>query len=63
MIDQYLDIRKHSEEICAPLKTEDYNAQVALHASPAAWQLGHTTWFFECMSSNQSGLGTVKVKS
>jgi ergothioneine biosynthesis protein EgtB len=47
MIDQYLDIRKRSEEICAPLKTEDYNAQVALHASPAMWQLGHITWFFE----------------
>ena len=47
MIDQYLDIRKRTEEICAPLKAEDYNSQVALHASPASWQLGHTTWFFE----------------
>ena len=47
MLDRYLNIRKLTEEICAPLKTEDYNAQVALHASPAAWQLGHTTWFFE----------------
>jgi len=47
MIDQYLNIRKRTEEICAPLKTEDYNAQVALHASPATWQLGHTAWFFE----------------
>ena len=47
MLDQYLDIRKRTEEICAPLQTEDYNAQVALHASPATWQLGHTTWFFE----------------
>ena len=47
MIDQYLDIRKRTEEICAPLQEEDYNAQVALHASPATWQLGHTTWFLE----------------
>lgn len=47
MIDQYLNIRKRTEEICAPIKPEDYNAQVALHASPATWQLGHTTWFFE----------------
>lgn len=47
MIDQYLAIRKQTEEICAPLEPEDYNAQVALHASPANWQLGHTTWFFE----------------
>jgi ergothioneine biosynthesis protein EgtB len=47
MIDQYLEIRKRSEQICAPLEPEDYNAQVALYASPASWQLGHTTWFFE----------------
>jgi ergothioneine biosynthesis protein EgtB len=47
MIDRYLDIRKLSEEICTPLKPEDYNAQVVVHASPVAWQLGHITWFFE----------------
>lgn len=47
MIDQYLDIRRRTETICAPLKPEDYNHQVALHASPAGWQLGHTSWFFE----------------
>ena len=47
MIDQYLNIRRRTETICAPLKPEDYNAQVVLHASPAGWQLGHVTWFFE----------------
>ena len=47
MIDRYLSIRKRTEAICAPLKTEDYAAQVMLHASPAKWQLGHVTWFFE----------------
>ena len=47
MINPYLDIRTLSEEICAPLSAEDYNAQVVLHASPATWQLGHITWFFE----------------
>lgn len=47
MIDRFLDIRKLTEEICAPLKPEDYSAQVVLHASPASWQLGHVTWFFE----------------
>jgi len=47
MLERYLEIRKRTEEICAPLKQEDYNAQVAIHASPASWQLGHTTWFFE----------------
>ena len=47
MIDQYLETRQRTEEICTPLKPEDYNAQVVLHASPAGWQLGHVTWFFE----------------
>ena len=47
MIDRYINIRKHTEKICAPLAPEDYNAQVVLHASPASWQLGHVTWFFE----------------
>jgi ergothioneine biosynthesis protein EgtB len=47
MLDRYLNIRKLTEEICAPLKPEDYTAQVVLHASPASWQLGHVTWFFE----------------
>lgn len=47
MIDQYLDIRKRTETICTPLNAEDYDTQVVLHASPAKWQLGHTTWFFE----------------
>lgn len=36
-----------TEDICHPLAPEDYHAQVAFHASPAAWQLGHITWFFE----------------
>ena len=47
MIDRYINIRKHTEKICAALAPEDYNAQVVLHASPASWQLGHVTWFFE----------------
>ena len=47
MIGRYINIRKHTEKICAPLALEDYNAQVVLHASPASWQLGHVTWFFE----------------
>ncbi|MGB1318711.1 MAG: ergothioneine biosynthesis protein EgtB, partial [Flavobacteriales bacterium] len=47
MIDQYHSVRISTEEICAPLKPEDYHTQVVLHASPAVWQLGHVTWFFE----------------
>ena len=45
--EKFATVRARTEEICAPLAPEDYDAQVVLHASPAKWQLGHTTWFYE----------------
>jgi len=45
--EQYLQIRKHSEQICEPLQTEDYVVQPIIDVSPPKWHLGHTTWFFE----------------
>lgn len=47
LLTRYLEIRKHSEEICAPLQTEDYVVQPIADVSPPKWHLGHTTWFFE----------------
>ncbi|WP_044212446.1 ergothioneine biosynthesis protein EgtB [Flammeovirga sp. OC4] len=47
MLEHYFSTRKRTEDFCAPLSIEDYTPQVALHASPMKWQLGHTTWFFE----------------
>ncbi|RYD81036.1 MAG: ergothioneine biosynthesis protein EgtB, partial [Sphingobacteriales bacterium] len=47
LVDQYLQIRQHSAEICAPLQTEDYVVQPIPDVSPPKWHLGHTTWFFE----------------
>lgn len=47
LIEQYKKIRKHSEEICDPLLTEDYVVQPIADVSPPKWHLGHTTWFFE----------------
>jgi ergothioneine biosynthesis protein EgtB len=47
LLETFTKVRARSEEICQPLAPEDYNAQVVLHASPAKWQLGHTTWFYE----------------
>lgn len=44
---QYKKIRRHSEEICRPLETEDYVVQPIADVSPPKWHLGHTTWFFE----------------
>ncbi|WP_423149232.1 ergothioneine biosynthesis protein EgtB [Rubrolithibacter danxiaensis] len=46
-INTYRLIRKRTEEICAPLRTEDYVVQPIPDVSPPKWHLGHTTWFFE----------------
>lgn len=43
----YQEVRRRSEMICAPLKTEDYVVQPVVDVSPPKWHLGHTTWFFE----------------
>jgi ergothioneine biosynthesis protein EgtB len=45
----YLNVRKHSEEICASLETEDYIPQPIVDVSPPKWNIAHTTWFFEEM--------------
>lgn len=47
LAEKYAQIRKHSEEICKPLATEDYVVQPVEDVSPPKWHLGHTTWFFE----------------
>ena len=47
LLEKYNEIRKHTEEICKPLKTEDYVVQPVVDVSPPKWHIGHTTWFFE----------------
>lgn len=47
LLAQYKQVRRHSETICKPLKTEDYVVQPVADVSPPKWHLGHTTWFFE----------------
>ncbi|HEY9258081.1 DinB family protein, partial [Chitinophaga sp.] len=44
---EYETVRRRTENICAPLKTEDYVVQPIVDVSPPKWHLGHTTWFFE----------------
>ncbi len=44
---RYTQIRQQSEQLCAPLATEDYVVQPSPDVSPPKWHLGHTTWFFE----------------
>ncbi len=43
----FMETRKHTEDICSPLETEDYVVQPIANVSPPKWHLGHTTWFFE----------------
>lgn len=45
--DRFLTIRKHTEDICSELNTEDFSVQPAVFVSPPKWHLAHTTWFFE----------------
>jgi ergothioneine biosynthesis protein EgtB len=47
ILDRFNQIRSYSENLCRPLKTEDYVAQPIMETSPPKWNLGHTTWFFE----------------
>ncbi len=49
LADFYFDVRNHTEQICAPLETEDYIPQPSVDVSPAKWNIAHTTWFFEEM--------------
>ncbi|MEP6927427.1 MAG: ergothioneine biosynthesis protein EgtB [Ginsengibacter sp.] len=47
LLEKYIAVRNHTEEICRPLKTEDYVVQPIADVSPPKWHIGHTTWFFE----------------
>src|SRR5262245_63561209 len=47
LVESYKEVRKKTEELCAPLQTEDYVIQSMEDVSPPKWHLGHTTWFFE----------------
>lgn len=55
--DKYTQVRNRTEELCAPLTTEDYIPQPAEFVSPTKWHIAHTTWFFEEMilKPNMSG--------
>lgn len=47
LLKRYKEIRQYSEDICKPLKTEDYVVQPVVDVSPPKWHIGHVTWFFE----------------
>ena len=47
LLNSYLQTRADTEQLCAPLETEDYCIQTMPDVSPAKWHLAHTSWFFE----------------
>jgi len=49
LLDQYLETRNRTAELCAPLLVEDYIPQAVEFTSPPKWHLAHTSWFFEEM--------------
>jgi ergothioneine biosynthesis protein EgtB len=49
LLEEYLIVRRATEELCRPLATGDYVVQSMPDASPAKWHLAHTTWLFEAL--------------
>lgn len=47
LLEDYRQVRRQTELICAPLETEDYVIQSMPDVSPPKWHIAHTTWFFE----------------
>src|ERR1041385_3509578 len=47
LLKSFFDVRSRTEELCAPLETEDFVIQSMDDVSPPKWHLGHTSWFFE----------------
>jgi len=46
-VGRYRQVRAASEQLCAPLATEDYGLQSIPETSPPKWHLAHVSWFFE----------------
>ncbi len=54
LTNQFLSIRRASEQLITPLSPEDCTVQSMPNCSPAKWHLAHTSWFFETFILGQA---------
>ncbi|MEX2570776.1 MAG: ergothioneine biosynthesis protein EgtB [Gemmatimonadota bacterium] len=47
LIEDFRQVRRSTEALCAGLATEDFVVQSMEDVSPTKWHLAHTSWFFE----------------
>ncbi len=47
LMEQFRNVRRDTELICAPLAIDDYQVQSITETSPPKWHIAHVTWFFE----------------
>lgn len=55
VIETFVQTRKQTVSITAPLSLEDHCVQSREEVSPPKWHLGHTTWFFEKLLLSRIG--------
>ena len=55
LLSRYLEVRRRTERLAAPLSPEDQNLQSMETCSPVKWHRAHTTWFFETFLLSPQG--------